>query len=92
MEAPSDKIKIWSSYNLSAISFSPEEIFGKIREQYPEFKITYKSDFRQAIADSWPQSIDDTEARKDWGWGHKFDLDKLVEIMLVNLEQKLATT
>jgi nucleoside-diphosphate-sugar epimerase len=92
MEAPADKIKIRSSYNLSAMSFSPEEIYSKIKEQYPEFQITYKPDFRQAIADSWPQSIDDAEARKDWGWDNKYDLDKLVEVMLVNLEQKLATT
>ena len=92
MEAPADKIKIRSSYNLSAMSFSPEEIYNKIKEQYPEFQITYKPDFRQAIADSWPQSIDDAEARKDWGWDNKYGLDRLVEIMLVNLEQKLATT
>lgn len=92
MEAPADKIKIRSSYNLSAMSFSPEEIYSKIKEQYPEFQITYNPDFRQAIADSWPQSIDDAEARNDWGWDHKYDLDKLVEVMLVNLEQKLATT
>jgi nucleoside-diphosphate-sugar epimerase len=92
MDAPADKIKIRSSYNLSAMSFSPEEIYSKIKEQYPEFQITYKPDFRQAIADSWPQSIDDAEARKDWGWDNKYGLDRLVEIMLVNLEQKLATT
>jgi nucleoside-diphosphate-sugar epimerase len=92
MDAPSDKIKIRSSYNLSAMSFSPEEIFNKIKEQYPDFQITYNPDFRQAIADSWPQSIDDAEARKDWGWNHMCDLDRLVEVMLVNLEQKLATT
>lgn len=92
MEAPSDDIKIRSSYNLSAMSFSPEKIFSKIREQYPEFQITYNPDFRQAIADSWPQSIDDAEAREDWGWVHKYNLDKLVEAMMVNLEQKLATT
>ncbi len=92
MEAPADKIKIRSSYNLSAMSFSPEEIYTKINEQYPEFQITYKPDFRQAIADSWPQSIDDAEARNDWGWDNKYGLDRLVEVMLVNLEQKLATT
>ena len=90
MEAPSDNIKIRSSYNLSAMSFSPEEIYSKIKEQYPDFQITYNPDFRQAIADSWPQSIDDAEARKDWGWNHMYDLDRLVEVMLVNLEQKLA--
>ena len=92
MEVPADKVKIRSSYNLAAMSFSPEEIFNKIKETYPDFKISYKPDFRQAIADSWPQSIDDTEARNDWGWEHKFDLNKLVNVMLVNLEQKLAAT
>ena len=92
MEAPADKVKIRSSYNLSSMSFSPEEIFNKIKETYPDFKISYKPDFRQAIADSWPQSIDDTEARKDWGWEHKYDLKRLVDVMLINLEQKLATT
>jgi nucleoside-diphosphate-sugar epimerase len=92
MEAPGDEIKIRSSYNLAAMSFSPEELFNKIKEAYPDFRISYNPDFRQAIADSWPQSIDDTEARTDWGWEHKYDLDRLVEVMLVNLEQKLATT
>jgi nucleoside-diphosphate-sugar epimerase len=92
MDAPADKIKIRSSYNLAAMSFSPEEIFDKIKEAYPAFQISYKPDFRQAIADSWPQSIDDSEARTDWGWSHKYDLDKLVAVMLVNLEQKLAIT
>ena len=90
MEAPSDNIKIRSSYNLSAMSFSPEEIYSKIKQQYPDFQITYNPDFRQAIADSWPQSIDDAEARKDWGWNHMYDLNRLVEVMLVNLERKLA--
>jgi len=92
MEASDDQIKIRSSYNLAAMSFSPEEIFTKIKEAYPDFQISYNPDFRQAIADSWPQSIDDTAARTDWGWDHKYDLDRLVEVMLVNLEQKLATT
>jgi nucleoside-diphosphate-sugar epimerase len=92
MQVPAAKVKIRSSYNLAAMSFSPEEIYLKIREQYPEFEIVYKPDFRQHIADSWPQSIDDTPAREDWGWQHEYDLDKLVEVMLTNLEQKLAVT
>ncbi len=74
------------------MSFSPEEIFKKIQDQYPDFHITYKPDFRQAIADSWPQSIDDTVARNDWGWQHEFDLDKLVEVMLKNLSLKLVSS
>ncbi|RLD24912.1 MAG: NAD-dependent epimerase [Bacteroidetes bacterium] len=92
MNAPAENIKIRSSYNLASMSFSPEEVYNKIKEQYPDFAISYSPDFRQAIADSWPQSIDDSDARSDWGWQHKFDLDNLVEVMLVNLEQKLATT
>jgi nucleoside-diphosphate-sugar epimerase len=92
MQVPAAKIKIRSSYNLAAMSFSPEEIFNKIKTRYPDFKISYSPDFRQVIADSWPQSIDDTPAREDWGWKHAYGLDKLVEVMLTNLEQKLATT
>lgn len=85
MEAPAEKIKIRSSYNLAAISFDPEEITASIQKQLPEFTISYEPDFRQAIADSWPQSIDDREARKDWGWEHRFDLDAITEDMLKNL-------
>ena len=85
MEAPSGKIKIRSSYNLSAVSFSPEELATSIRKRIPEFEIKYQPDFRQAIADSWPQSIDDSEARSDWGWSHQFDLEQMTAIMLDNL-------
>jgi nucleoside-diphosphate-sugar epimerase len=92
MEASADKIKIRSSYNLSSMSFSPEEIYQKIKERYPDFNISYKPDFRQAIAESWPHSIDDTHAREDWGWQHKYGLDELVDVMLINLEKKLALT
>lgn len=89
MDAPAESIKIRTSYNLSAMSFSPDDIYNKILEKYPDFKISYNPDFRQAIADSWPMSIDDTKAREDWGWQHEYGLDELVEIMLVNLEKKL---
>lgn len=92
MQAPADKIKIRSSYNLAAMSFCPEEIYNKIKTRYPDFKISYNPDFRQSIADSWPQSIDDSHARADWGWQHAYGLDELVEVMLTNLEQKLAVT
>ncbi len=92
MQAPTEDIKIRSSYNLAGISFCPNEIYNKIKDKYSDFEISYKPDFRQEIADSWPRSIDDAHARKDWGWHHEYDLDKLVEIMLANLEQKLATT
>jgi nucleoside-diphosphate-sugar epimerase len=86
MHAPSENIKIRGAYNLSGISFSPKEIAEEIKKHLPDFKISYESDFRQAIADSWPKSIDDAEARKDWGWQEKYDLPKLVENMLENLK------
>lgn len=86
MEAPTEKIKVRSAYNLSAVSFSPEEIAASIKKYIPEFEIGYMPDFRQAIADSWPQSIDDSEARVDWGWDHKFSLDEMTQIMIENLK------
>lgn len=86
MEAPSEQIKIRSSYNLAAISFNPEEIAASIRKSLPGFAISYEPDFRQAIADSWPQSIEDSRARSDWGWKHSFDLDDITREMLTNLE------
>jgi nucleoside-diphosphate-sugar epimerase len=85
MEAPADKIRIRTSYNLSAMSFSPEEIATEIRKHMPGFSISYKPDYRQAIADSWPQSIDDSVARTDWGWKHDYDLARMTEDMLSNL-------
>jgi nucleoside-diphosphate-sugar epimerase len=87
MQAPADNIRIRGSYNVAGLSFSPEEIAAEIRKHIKEFKITYKPDFRQAIADSWPKSINDSEARKDWGWKASFDLPKLVENMLGNLKK-----
>ncbi|MCW8981548.1 MAG: NAD-dependent epimerase/dehydratase family protein [Altibacter sp.] len=86
MEAPAEAIKIRSAYNLAAFSFNPEEIAASIRKHIPDFKISYEPDFRQAIADSWPQSIDDSEARKDWGWSHAFSLEEMTEVMLQNLK------
>lgn len=85
MQAPSEQIKVRSSYNLSAIDFTPEEVYNEIKKHYPEFEVNYVPDFRQQIADSWPQSIDDTVARKDWGWNHSFDLEKMTEDMIKNL-------
>ena len=82
MEAPAEKIKVRSSYNLSAISFTPEILANEIKKHIPEFEISYDPDFRQKIAESWPSSIDDSSARKDWGWKHDFDLEKMTRTML----------
>ena len=92
MAAPAEDIKVRSSYNLAGMTFSPKEIYNKIKETYTDFEVTYNPDFRQAIADSWPQSIDDSQARADWGWHHEYDLDRLVEVMLRNLKLKLVAT
>lgn len=85
MHAPSDQVKIRSSYNLSGISFTPEQIAAEIKKHIPEFTISYKPDFRQAIADSWPQSILEDKAKEDWNWSSKYNLSSLVENMLINL-------
>lgn len=89
MHAPAEQIRIRSSYNLAGISFTPKAIAAEIQKHIPDFKLSYKPDFRQAIADSWPKSIDDSEARKDWGWEMKYDLTGLVDNMLKNLAQKV---
>jgi len=86
MEAPAENIKVRTSYNIAGVSFSPKEIAAAIQKHIPSFNISYKPDYRQAIADSWPQSIDDTCARNDWGWQHEYDLEKLTGDMLKNLE------
>jgi nucleoside-diphosphate-sugar epimerase len=85
MEAPSEKLKVRTSYNLAGCNFTPEEIACEIQKHIPDFSISYAPDFRQAIADSWPNSIDDSVAKKDWGWSSRFDLPKLVSIMLENV-------
>jgi len=85
MEAAAGKIKVRSSYNISAMSFCPSEIAESIRERIPEFSISYKPDFRQAIADSWPQSIDDSAARNDWGWKPNFGLREMTADILKHL-------
>ncbi len=92
MHAPAEQIKIRSSYNLAGMSFSPAEITAAIQQYIPNFKTEYNPDSRQAIADSWPNSIDDTEARKDWGWKPDFDLDKMTKDMLVNLAPRYGST
>jgi len=82
MEAPADKIRVRTSYNLAAMSFSPQEIYQQIHAHLPEFEIRYRPDYRQHIADSWPNSIDDAAARADWGWKHEYDLPKMTAEML----------
>jgi nucleoside-diphosphate-sugar epimerase len=89
METPREKLKLSMAYNLSAISFSPKEIAEEIKKHIPNFEISYQPDHRQAIADSWPQSINDSEARMDWGWQHEYDLAKMTADMLKNLKKKL---
>jgi nucleoside-diphosphate-sugar epimerase len=86
MDAPAEKVQIRSSYNISGVSFTPKEIYEEIRKSVPDFQIEYVPDFRQAIADSWPGSIDDTEAQKHWGWKAKYDLTSLAQIMLNNIQ------
>lgn len=90
MEADKEKIKIRSSYNLAGLSFTPKEIAQNIQRYLPEFEIDYDPDFRQAIADSWPDSIDDSSARKDWGWESQVSLDRMTQIMLKNLEPEYS--
>lgn len=90
MEAPADRISVRTSYNLSGVSFSPKEIAAAIKKHIPDFTISYESDYRQAIADSWPQSIDDSIARRDWGWNHEYNLEKMTLDMLENLKLELA--
>lgn len=87
MKAEPERIKIRSSYNLAAMSFTPEEIAAEIKKHIPEFTISYKPDFRQKIADSWPASIDDSEARNDWGWNHQYDLGSMTTDMLDHLRE-----
>lgn len=86
MQADKKKISIRSSYNLGGISFSPKEIAESIKKEIPDFEISYAPDFRQQIAESWPNSIDDNQAQKDWGWELKYDLDAMTKDMLKNIK------
>jgi nucleoside-diphosphate-sugar epimerase len=86
MEAPAEKLSIRSAYNLAGCSFTPEELALEIRKHIPEFEISYDPDFRQAIADSWPKSIDDSVAQKDWGWKPVYDIQAMTKVMLENVD------
>jgi nucleoside-diphosphate-sugar epimerase len=87
MEAPMANIRTRTSYNISAMSFSPAEIGAEINRYIPEFKINYEPDYRQSIADSWPQSIDDSVAKSDWGWKPAFDLAAMTKDMFANIKK-----
>jgi nucleoside-diphosphate-sugar epimerase len=89
MQQPSDNIKIRSSYNVSGMSFSPNEIYEEIKSHFPNFKISYDIDYRQQIADSWPQSIDDSFANTDWGWNPIYSLSNMTSDMIVHLNKSL---
>ena len=91
MDAPKEQIKIRSSYNLGGISFSPEEIAAAIKQHLPGFEIKYNPDFRQAIADSWPKSIEDRKARDDWNWQEEFGLSEMVSDMLKHIGAKVTS-
>ena len=88
MESDSKKIKVRSSYNLGAFSFTPKTLYQSLLPLFPNFEINYAPDFRQEIAESWPQSIDDTSARDDWGWQPQFEMKLMVEDMCYNLRNK----
>jgi nucleoside-diphosphate-sugar epimerase len=90
MEAPAEKFSLRSSYNVAGISFTPRILAEEIKKHIPEFEITYKPDFRQAIADSWPASINDDVAKKDWGLYYEYDLPKMTEVMLREIGRKLS--
>jgi nucleoside-diphosphate-sugar epimerase len=90
MQADPKKLSLRSSYNMAGISFDPDQLAAEIRKHIPGFSITYKPDFRQAIADSWPASIDDTIARNDWGLETRYDLENMTRVMLEKIKEKLA--
>ncbi|MEX0314711.1 MAG: NAD-dependent epimerase/dehydratase family protein [Allomuricauda sp.] len=89
MEAPLENIKVRTSYNISGISFSPEQITASIREKYPEFEVEYAPDYRQEIAAKWPKTIQDSEAMRDWSWRPQYDLSRITNDMIDNLEGNL---
>jgi nucleoside-diphosphate-sugar epimerase len=89
MDAPAEKLSVWTSYNLGGMSFTPDDVYQEIKKIYPEFGIDYAPDFRQQIADSWPKSIDDSVAKQDWNLSYNFDLQSMTQVMIERLEEKL---
>lgn len=89
MDAPIENLKHHADFNVGAISFTPEQLSNEIKKHIPEFEISYAPDYRQKIADSWPKVIDDSSARNEWGWSHKYDLSSMTETMIKNLKEKL---
>ena len=90
MHAPKEDLTVHTAYNLGGMSFTPQELAAEIKKEMPDFEIDYKPDFRQAIADSWPASIDDSVAKKDWGLTYDFDVTSMTQDMLKNLKVKLG--
>jgi len=88
MDAPSEKIKVRTSYNLAAMSFTPAQIAAEIQKHFPNFQATYQPDFRQEIADSWTATIDDKHARQDWGWKEEYDISSMTKDMIFQLSKK----
>ncbi len=87
-QADKENLKHHSDFNMGAMSFSVEEMANSIKKYMPEFEISYEPDFRQDIADTWPNSIDDSAAREEWGWNHEYDLDKMTKDMLFHIKKK----
>ncbi|MCB0376180.1 MAG: NAD-dependent epimerase/dehydratase family protein [Sinomicrobium sp.] len=92
MQADAASVKVRSSYNIAAVSFSPGAVAASIQKHIPDFEITYCPDARQHIADSWPKSINDNEARADWGWRHRYDLEGITSMMLAALRKQYKTS
>jgi len=90
MEADAGKVKLHRGYNVAAFSFSAGELAAQITKHIPEFRVSYSPDVRQAIADSWPRSIDDSSARRDWGWKEEYDMPSMVADMLARLRRRLS--
>jgi nucleoside-diphosphate-sugar epimerase len=88
MDAPAERLTVRTSYNLAGMSFTPAEVAGEIRKYVPGFEVIYKPDFRQQIAETWTESIDDSVARRDWGWRPQYDLAAMTRDMLKQLSQK----